>query len=51
MPALGIYPTLESLLAQGVLVFSCGGALAWTFVIEPRRQIAADRRRSGEALT
>jgi high-affinity iron transporter len=38
MPALGIYPTVESLLAQGVLAILLLAALVWTFVIEPRRQ-------------
>jgi high-affinity iron transporter len=37
MPALGIYPTIESLLAQGLLVTLALVALVWTFVIEPRR--------------
>ncbi|HEX5963197.1 MAG TPA: cytochrome c/FTR1 family iron permease [Gemmatimonadales bacterium] len=36
-PALGIYPTVESLLAQGVLVILLLAALIWTFFIEPRR--------------
>jgi high-affinity iron transporter len=37
LPALGIYPTVESLLAQGVLVLFLGAALIWTFLIQPRR--------------
>ena len=37
VPGLGIYPTLESLLAQGVLAALAVGALVWTFWIEPRR--------------
>jgi high-affinity iron transporter len=37
VPALGIYPTLESLAAQGVLVLLLVAALVWTFGIEPRR--------------
>jgi high-affinity iron transporter len=37
MPALGIYPTVESLLLQGVLVILLVAALIWTFIIEPRR--------------
>jgi hypothetical protein len=37
VPALGIYPTVESLAAQGVLFVLLLVALAWTFVIEPRR--------------
>ena len=35
MPALGIYPAVESL-AQVLLLLLRGG-LAWTFMIEPRR--------------
>jgi len=45
IPALGIYPTFESLLAQGLLAALLVLALAWTFVIEPRR-----RHRTGSAL-
>jgi high-affinity iron transporter len=37
IPALGIYPTAESLVAQGVLVLLAVTALVWTFVIAPRR--------------
>jgi high-affinity iron transporter len=37
LPALGIYPTVESLAAQGVLVVLALVALTWTFVLEPRR--------------
>jgi high-affinity iron transporter len=37
VPALGIYPTLESLALQGVLLLLFVIALVWTFVIEPRR--------------
>jgi hypothetical protein len=37
IPALGIYPTLESLAAQGVLLVLLIVAVLWTFVIEPRR--------------
>jgi high-affinity iron transporter len=37
VPALGIYPTVESLLAQGVLAILLLAALVWTFLIEPRR--------------
>ena len=37
MPALGIYPTVESLSAQAVLVVLLLVALVWTFVLEPRR--------------
>jgi high-affinity iron transporter len=40
MPALGIYPTVESLLAQGVLVILLFVALVWTFLLQPRRQMA-----------
>jgi len=41
IPALGIYPTVESLLAQGVLAALLLGALAWSFVLAPRRGAAA----------
>ena len=37
IPALGIYPTVESLTAQTVLLVLLAIALVWTFVIEPRR--------------
>ncbi len=37
LPGLGIYPTLESLLAQGVLLTLLLAALLWTFVIAPHR--------------
>ena len=37
IPEMGIYPTVETLVAQGVLVFLFLVALAWTFIIEPRR--------------
>ena len=47
LPALGIYPTVESLLAQGVLAILLLAALVWTFLIEPRR---TDRRRPRTAL-
>jgi high-affinity iron transporter len=36
-PALGIYPTLESLALQGLLIVLLALGLVWTFVIEPRR--------------
>lgn len=38
IPALGIYPTIESLVAQGVLALLLLGALVWSFVIAPRRR-------------
>jgi high-affinity iron transporter len=37
LPALGIYPTVESLLVQGILVVLLLVALVWTFVLAPRR--------------
>jgi high-affinity iron transporter len=37
LPALGIYPTVESLAAQAVLLGLLLVALTWTFLIEPRR--------------
>jgi high-affinity iron transporter len=50
IPALGIHPTAETLAAQVVLLGLALLALGWTFVIAPRRTLAADRRRSGEAV-
>jgi high-affinity iron transporter len=44
LPAAGIYPTAETLAAQGVLIALALVALLWTFVIEPRRALAAERR-------
>jgi high-affinity iron transporter len=49
VPAIGLYPTVETLTAQAVLIVLALGALLWTFVIEPRRAVA-ERRRSGEAM-
>jgi len=37
IPALGIYPTAESLALQGLLLLFLLIGLIWTFVIEPRR--------------
>ena len=37
IPALGIYPTVESLAVQMVLLVFLVIGLVWTFVIEPRR--------------
>jgi high-affinity iron transporter len=37
IPALGIYPTLESLALQSVLLTALAAGLVWTFLIEPRR--------------
>jgi high-affinity iron transporter len=50
IPAIGLHPTVETLTAQAVLVVLAMVALLWTFVIEPRRTIAAERRRSGEVV-
>ncbi|HKH84022.1 MAG TPA: cytochrome c/FTR1 family iron permease [Gemmatimonadales bacterium] len=36
VPALGIYPTIESVVAQGVLLVLLLGALIWTFLIQPQ---------------
>jgi high-affinity iron transporter len=41
LPALGIYPTAESLLAQAVLVLLLVAAVIWTFVLQPRRPMPA----------
>lgn len=37
IPEMGIYPTVETLTAQGILLLLFLVALAWTFLIEPRR--------------
>lgn len=37
VPALGIYPTVESLALQGMLLLLLLAGLVWTFVLEPRR--------------
>jgi high-affinity iron transporter len=37
VPALGIYPTVESLMLQGVLLVLLFVAVVWTFAVEPRR--------------
>jgi high-affinity iron transporter len=37
IPALGIYPTVESLAAQALLIVLAAAALVWTFAVEPRR--------------
>ena len=36
IPALGIFPTLQSFLLQGVLVAAVAAALVWVFWLEPR---------------
>ena len=36
IPALGIFPTLQSFLLQGLLVAAVAGALVWVFWLEPR---------------
>jgi high-affinity iron transporter len=50
IPALGIHPTVETLAAQGGLIALALAALVWTFVIEPRRTLAAEQRRSDAAV-
>ena len=37
IPSMGIYPTVESLGLQGVLLVLAAIALVWTFVVAPRR--------------
>jgi high-affinity iron transporter len=46
IPALGIYPTIESLVAQGILVALLIAAVAWTFFIAPRRSSRSRSRRT-----
>jgi high-affinity iron transporter len=50
LPALGIYPTVESLLAQGVLVVLLLVALVWTFVLAPRRLRSAPPFREPQSV-
>jgi high-affinity iron transporter len=46
VPALGIYPTVESLLVQGILLLLLVIALAWTFVLAPRRELLKSEMRA-----
>jgi len=42
VPALGIYPTIQGVTAQGVLLLLFGLGLVWSFVLQPRfRPVAA----------
>jgi high-affinity iron transporter len=50
LPALGIYPTAESLLVQGVLILLLLVALAWTFVLAPRRAHSKPRLAPSSAV-
>ena len=43
VPAMGIYPTVESLAAQGVLVVLAILALVWVLVVQPGREAAGSR--------
>jgi high-affinity iron transporter len=38
LPALGIFPTIETALLQAALVLALAGALLWVFGIEPRQR-------------
>jgi high-affinity iron transporter len=50
LPALGVHPTVETLATQALLITLALVALIWTFAIGPRRALAAERRRSDEAV-
>jgi high-affinity iron transporter len=50
LPALGIYPTAESLAAQALLVLLALVALTWTFVLEPRRAAPPNRAPRGDSV-
>ena len=39
LPALGIFPTIQTTLLQGVLVVALLGALAWVFWLEPKHRV------------
>ena len=43
LPSLGIYPTIESIVAQAALVVLAAVALGWVFLIEPRRDRVKQR--------
>lgn len=43
MPALGIFPTVESFALQAVLVVALLGAVGWVFWLEPRLRVARAR--------
>jgi high-affinity iron transporter len=52
-PSIGIYPTVESMAAQGALLLLAAAGLVWVFVVEPRRQrvraaVSAGRPRAGD---
>ena len=51
VPGFGIFPTVETLAAQGFLIVLALGALMWTFVVAPRRagKIAAPAAPAPEA--
>jgi high-affinity iron transporter len=40
-PALGVYPTVESMLAQAIMALLAGAALFWIFVVQHRRDALA----------
>jgi len=40
VPWMGIYPTVQTLVLQFAIVALVAGGLAWTFLVEPRRQRA-----------
>jgi high-affinity iron transporter len=42
LPALGVYPTAESLVLQALLLVLLVAGLVWTFVMEPRRLPVTD---------
>jgi len=50
IPALGIHPTVETLGAQALLLGLALVALVWTFVVEHRRALAAERRQADEVV-
>ncbi len=39
VPAMGIYPTIESLSGQALMVLLAVVALVWTFIVAPRRRL------------
>ncbi|MDO8665558.1 MAG: FTR1 family protein, partial [Gemmatimonadales bacterium] len=48
---LGVYPTVETLAVQGVILVALVIALVWTFVVRPRRVRVAESQQAAPAAT
>jgi len=51
IPTLGIYPTVESLIAQGILLLLAIVALVWTFLLNPGKPIPTPTENSAGTPT